>query len=94
MSTEVNCSSCKACCCQLEVMLIAGDDEVPAQFVEQDAWGGEIMLRLADGWCAALNRSTMLCTIYSQRPWICREYAAGDSDCMEQRKRIPLLLLN
>ncbi|WP_035853818.1 YkgJ family cysteine cluster protein [Deefgea rivuli] len=91
MSDAISCSSCKACCCQLEVMLIAGDDDVPAEFIEIDAWGGEIMHRLADGWCAALNRSTMLCTIYEQRPWICREYEAGDSDCMEQRKRIPLI---
>ncbi|MGL6041485.1 MAG: YkgJ family cysteine cluster protein [Deefgea sp.] len=93
MSVEISCSSCKACCCQLEVMLIAGDDAVPAEFIEKDAWGGEIMHRLADGWCAALNRQTRLCTIYEQRPWICREYEAGDSDCMEQRKRIPLLRL-
>ncbi|MBM5573699.1 YkgJ family cysteine cluster protein [Deefgea sp. CFH1-16] len=91
MSDAVSCSSCKACCCQLEVMLIAGDDDVPAEFIEVDAWGGEIMHRLADGWCAALNRSNMLCTIYAQRPWICREYEAGDSDCIEQRQRIPLL---
>ncbi len=50
MSVEISCSSCKACCCQLEVMLIAGDDAVPAEFIEKDAWGGEIMHRLADGW--------------------------------------------
>ncbi len=91
MSDAISCSSCKACCCQLEVMLIAGDDDVPPQYIEADAWGGEIMHRLADGWCAALNRSTMLCMIYAQRPWICREYTAGESDCLEQRKLIPLL---
>jgi len=91
--TTITCSTCKACCCQLEVMLIAGDDDVPPQYVEKDQWGGEIMHRLSDGWCAALNRQTMLCTIYEQRPWICREYEAGDFDCLEQRKRIPLLLI-
>jgi uncharacterized protein len=91
MSSAVSCTTCKACCCQLEVMLIAGDDDVPSEYVEQDAWGGEIMHRLEDGWCAALDRRSMMCTIYEQRPWICRDYQEGDFDCMEQRKRIPIL---
>ncbi|KAF0812265.1 hypothetical protein IGB42_03255 [Andreprevotia sp. IGB-42] len=89
----LSCSSCRACCCQLEVMLMAGDDDVPPQFIEQDAWGGEVMLRLDDGWCAALNRKTMMCSIYTVRPLICREYELGDHDCLEQRKRIPILSL-
>ena len=74
-------------------MLMAGDDDVPAQFIERDAWGGEVMRRLDDGWCVALNRGTMLCSIYSDRPLICREYQLGAHDCLEQRKRIPLHLL-
>ncbi len=74
-------------------MLMAGDDDVPPQYIEKDAWGGEIMHRLEDGWCAALNRQTMLCSIYLQRPLICREYELGDHDCLEQRKRIPILSL-
>jgi Fe-S-cluster containining protein len=63
-------------------MLIAGDDDVPPEYVEKDAWGGEIMHRLEDGWCAALDRRSMMCTIYEQRPWICRDYQEGDFDCM------------
>jgi len=83
----VTCASCKACCCQLEVMLM-GDDEPPSKFTTQDQWGGWVMHRLDDGWCAALDRATMLCTIYERRPFICREYQAGDSDCLSQREQL------
>lgn len=82
---SVTCATCRACCCKLEVMLLGGDDEVPEALTRQDSWGGWIMHRLEDGWCAALDRRTMLCTIYEQRPFICRDYQAGDYDCLEQR---------
>ena len=82
---NVTCATCRACCCKLEVMLLGGDDEVPEAQTRQDPWGGWIMHRLEDGWCAALDRRTMLCTIYEQRPFICRDYQAGDYDCLEQR---------
>lgn len=82
--TTVTCATCQACCCRLEVMLMGGDD-IPSKLTRQDPWGGWIMARLADGWCAALDRATLLCTVYERRPLICREYQAGDSDCLEQR---------
>ncbi|TSA40752.1 MAG: YkgJ family cysteine cluster protein, partial [Betaproteobacteria bacterium] len=34
------------------------------------------------------DRSTMLCKIYSRRPMVCREYQAGDSDCLVERLRV------
>lgn len=83
----ISCATCKACCCRLEVMLI-GDDGVPDEFTVEDQWGGWVMLRLDDGWCAALDRNTMLCTIYEYRPNICRDYQAGDSDCLGERSRL------
>ena len=82
--SQVSCSNCRACCCRLEVMIIT-DTGVPEQYVEVDAWGGEVMARLEDGWCAALDRETMLCTIYDNRPWVCREFEMGSNDCIEQR---------
>ncbi|MDB2426240.1 YkgJ family cysteine cluster protein, partial [bacterium] len=42
----------------------------------------------ADGWCQALSRETMLCTIYEKRPYLCREYQAGDYDCLLERKKL------
>jgi uncharacterized protein len=83
----ISCATCKACCCRLEVMLM-GDDDIPVELTQQDRWGGWVMLRLDDGWCAALDRSTMLCTIYQRRPAICRDYQAGDSDCLEERLQL------
>jgi len=80
----ITCSSCLACCCRLEVMLM-GDDDVPAELTQRDPWGGEVMARLADGWCAALDRHTLLCTIYQRRPMICGDYQAGDYECLQQR---------
>lgn len=62
-----------------------GDDDIPVHFTEQDRWEGWIMKRLDDGWCAALDRNTFLCTIYDIRPTICRNYQMGDSDCIEER---------
>ena len=87
IDAKVSCSSCAACCCQLEVLLL-GDSEVPAHYVENDSWGGEVMRRLDDGWCAALDRDSMRCSIYEVRPLICREFELGAADCLEQRRGI------
>ncbi|MFC1684404.1 YkgJ family cysteine cluster protein [Pseudomonadota bacterium] len=81
---EVSCANCEACCCRLEVMLIT-DTGVPDSFVEMDKWGGMTMARLEDGWCSALDRNTMMCTIYEKRPWVCREFEMGSYECISER---------
>jgi Fe-S-cluster containining protein len=86
----VTCASCRACCCRLEVLLMSEDD-VPAQFVTEDRWGGRTMTRLADGWCAALDRATLRCRIYERRPAICRDYDVGGSDCLSERAKDAIL---
>ena len=73
-----------ACCCRLEVMLIT-DTGVPDRFIEIDKWGSMRMARLEDGWCAALDRDSMRCTIYEKRPLICREFEMGEYECIEER---------
>jgi Fe-S-cluster containining protein len=83
----VSCSTCAACCCKLEVMLVT-DTGVPQRYIETDDWGGETMRRLDDGWCAALDRDSMRCTIYELRPLICREFELGSADCLEERQGI------
>ncbi len=65
-----------------------GDDDVPEELTAQDEWGGWVMRRLADGWCVALDRATMLCTIYARRPGVCRTYEVGDSECLIERRLI------
>lgn len=81
----VSCSNCPAICCQLKVILIAGDDP-PQHFVDLDEDGLEIMGKADDGWCAALDREAMRCSIYERRPFVCREFAMGGSDCLDERE--------
>lgn len=78
------CASCRACCCRLEVIL-TGDDDVPVEMIESDRWGGQVMTRLDDGWCVALDRNTMRCRIYEMRPVVCREFRLGASECLAER---------
>lgn len=84
----ISCANCEACCCRLEVLLM-GEDDIPLELTTQDRWGGWVMRRLDDGWCAALDRSTFRCTIYERRPIVCRDYETGDFDCLVERSRLP-----
>lgn len=43
------------------------------------------MKRLDDGWCAALDRNTLMCSIYANRPLICREFEMGSYECQVER---------
>ena len=65
--------------------MIISDTGVPEKHIAFDKFGGETMLRLDDGWCSALDRETFLCTIYENRPWICREFEMGSYECLEER---------
>ena len=59
----ITCANCQACCCQLEVRIVS-DTGVPFQYIDYDKWGSEVMKRGDDGWCQALDRNTLMCTIY------------------------------
>ncbi|MCP5142797.1 MAG: YkgJ family cysteine cluster protein [Chromatiales bacterium] len=83
-SPEISCSSCQACCCRLEVLILT-DTGVPPEHIAIDRWGGETMLRLEDGLCSALDRDTWLCSIYENRPWVCREFEMGSYECEVER---------
>jgi Fe-S-cluster containining protein len=80
-NANISCATCAASCCRLEVMLM-GEDDIPRHLCTEDQWGGSVMRRLRDGWCAALDRQSMRCTIYQRRPEICRDYEMGTSDCL------------
>lgn len=66
--------------------MLVTDTGVPDHLIDIDAWGGQVMARLDDGWCAALDRRTLMCTIYDRRPLICREFEMGGSECIDERK--------
>lgn len=65
--------------------MIITDTGVPDQYISVDKWGAETMLRLDDGWCSALDRETLRCSIYENRPLICREFEMGSYDCRTER---------
>lgn len=68
--------------------MLTSDTGVPPRFIDIDDWGGEVMRRLDDGWCVALDRNSMRCTIYEQRPLICREFELGSAECHDERRGI------
>ena len=80
----IRCSRCEATCCRLTVHVMS-DDPTPDYFIDQDEYGMDVMRRLDDGWCTALDRATMRCTIYSMRPLVCRDFDMGGRDCREVR---------
>jgi Fe-S-cluster containining protein len=87
VAAVITCASCQACCCKLEVILM-GEDDPPAEFIATDQWGGQVMRRLDDGLCAAVDRTTVSCRIYGRRPGVCREFAAGGGECLTERRAL------
>jgi Fe-S-cluster containining protein len=81
---EISCQNCQAACCRLEAMLF-NDTNIPDNLTVTDDRGEKSMLRLADGYCVALDRQTMRCTIYENRPWLCREFEMGGDECLAAR---------
>ena len=81
---QITCANCQACCCSLEVRIIS-ETGVPDHHIYVDERGHESMLRLDDGWCSALNRDTLMCSIYDNRPWVCREFEMGSYECVDER---------
>ena len=89
--SEVSCSTCRALCCRLEVRLIDdSDDQVPAEYTQVIDGFYTAMKQSKDGWCSALDRLTMLCTIYEKRPYLCRDYQVASDDCLVEREKLEL----
>ena len=65
--------------------MIISDTGVPNQHIYVDEHGGQTMLRLDDGQCSALDRNTLMCSIYENRPWVCREFEMGSYECITER---------
>lgn len=84
IDASIRCETCAAVCCRLTVMLMPGDLP-PMRFTAEDRHGVAVMAKGDDGWCAALDRQRMCCSIYPQRPMICREFDMGGSDCIDER---------
>lgn len=81
---SVRCAACEAVCCRLPVLLLPGD-AVPIWATDVDEHGLQHMAQRDDGWCTALDRDSMRCTIYAQRPQVCRDFAMGGTGCLIER---------
>ena len=85
IDTSVSCSSCDAVCCRLTV-LVMPEDKLPRHLVARNEHGLEVMARGEDGWCIAVDHQKMCCSIYDQRPGICRKFAMGSAYCRAERE--------
>lgn len=79
-----NCATCRALCCRLTVVLTPGD-AVPPALTATLASGLPVMARGEDGWCVAVDRVHMRCSIYAQRPSACRRFAMNGPYCRSVR---------
>jgi len=83
---RVSCDDCEAVCCRLTVVVMP-EDHVPAWLIDRDTHGMETLAKGEDGWCLAVDPNTSRCTIYEDRPGICRKYAMGSPSCRDERGR-------
>lgn len=81
----VSCTTCDAVCCRLTVVVMP-EDTVPRHLVERTAQGLDVMAHDEDGWCVAVDHTRMCCSIYDQRPDICRKFAMGSAYCRAERE--------
>src|SRR3546814_20350478 len=84
MDAGIHSENCAAVCCRMTVLLMPGYAP-PARYITEDRHGMMSMAKADDGWCAELDRHRMCCSIYPQRPMICREFAMGGEDCQIAR---------
>jgi len=83
-ASSVRCDACDAVCCQLTVVLFP-EDNVAGHLTTVTDSGTHVMAHGDDGWCIALDRVRMCCSIYETRPAICRKFAMGGPYCLDIR---------
>ncbi|MFC5741739.1 YkgJ family cysteine cluster protein [Dyella tabacisoli] len=81
---SVQCTSCEAVCCRLTVVLLP-DDHVPEWLIHRDERGMETLAKNEEGWCLAVDPDKLCCSIYEERPTICRKFAMGSPGCRDAR---------
>ena len=97
MNTPADCRGCGACCFSASptFVRVTGADwtrlaeraEEVAQFIGHRAY-----MRMRDGHCSALDvrsredgAADFYCTLYEQRPQICRDLGRGSPECRGER---------
>ena len=89
----MDCVSCGACCAYSQTwpaFIGAGDGEgIPEEFVDFE---NERMLCFGAR-CSALTGTIgirVACSVYADRPLVCREFEAGSDDCIMVRRSFDL----
>lgn len=81
------CANCPAACCTWEAEITAGhDDSIPYHLIGLSEYGYRVMARGEDGYCLALDKTTMRCSIYDHRPFDCREFNVDGRGCRSARR--------
>jgi Fe-S-cluster containining protein len=100
-ATEFDCQACGACCATFDVWLMEGDRDrfersarlLPLTVIHRPGTATSEWRFLArdekTGHCRALEGplGKCRCTIYDDRPTLCREFEAGSEDCLEARQK-------
>lgn len=87
MAEPYDCSKCGACCVD-QLLLLHTDDQVPLHMKEPMQLTEGYRMRLVNGRCAAFRGRLGIdasCSIYDQRPDICRVMAPGSWACKDIR---------
>ncbi len=82
---SISCQRCDAVCCRQTVLVMPEDTAVPRHMIARTPHGLHVMAHDEDGWCVAVDATRMNCTIYGQRPGICRAFRMGSPDCRSVR---------
>jgi Fe-S-cluster containining protein len=70
---------CKAACCKLPVAL--STEDVREGVIRWDPGQPYVLAHAQDGYCVHMDRGTLRCKVYEQRPIPCRGY-----DCRQDRR--------
>ena len=84
--TPARCDTCRALCCRLTVVL-QPEDAVPAHLTTQLDNGLRVMARGPGGWCVAMDDSRWNCSIYPDRPSVCRRFVMDAPYCRAIREQ-------
>lgn len=86
IDSSVSCQRCDAVCCRQTVLVMPEDRGVPRHMIDRTAEGLQVMAQDEDGWCVAVDPHRMHCSIYDQRPGVCRAFEMGSRDCRQVRE--------
>ena len=99
-SAALDCQACGACCATFDVWLMESDLDrferspnlLHLTVIHPGAAAGQWRFMRRNektGQCAALEGGlrSCRCTIYEQRPTLCREFEPGSEDCLEARRK-------